>query len=250
MGSRWQGEVATGEAALAAAQALRPDLILMDVHLPGIDGPEATRRILAGPPSPRSPVVVLLSTDDEGEECGWQAAARPAMSPNGRSRHDGSVRSGPRHGQLTWRGPLPGSIASTLALRIVFAEDNYLVREGTAALLAEADGLEVVAVVADLPQLLDAVADRSRRRADRYPDAANAYHRGDPGGPPDPGRPPGGRGGGAVAVCRGGVRLRAAGRRRDRAGLSAQGAYRPGGGAGPGAPGGGQGRFGAGPQGG
>jgi DNA-binding NarL/FixJ family response regulator len=45
-----------------------------------------------------------------------------------------------------------------MALRIVFAEDNYLVREGTAALLAEADGLEVVAVVADLPQLLDAVA--------------------------------------------------------------------------------------------
>jgi DNA-binding NarL/FixJ family response regulator len=45
-----------------------------------------------------------------------------------------------------------------MALRIVFAEDNYLVREGTAALLAEADGLEVVAAVADLPQLLDAVA--------------------------------------------------------------------------------------------
>jgi DNA-binding NarL/FixJ family response regulator len=44
-----------------------------------------------------------------------------------------------------------------MALRIVFAEDNYLVREGTAALLAEADGLEVVATGADLPQLLDAV---------------------------------------------------------------------------------------------
>ena len=45
-----------------------------------------------------------------------------------------------------------------MALRIVFAEDNYLVREGTAALLAEADDIEVVAAVPDLPQLLDAVA--------------------------------------------------------------------------------------------
>jgi DNA-binding NarL/FixJ family response regulator len=45
-----------------------------------------------------------------------------------------------------------------MALRIVFAEDNYLVREGTAALLAEAGELEVVAAVPDLPQLLDAVA--------------------------------------------------------------------------------------------
>jgi DNA-binding NarL/FixJ family response regulator len=45
-----------------------------------------------------------------------------------------------------------------MALRIVFAEDNYLVREGTAALLAEVDDLEVVAAVPDLPQLLEAVA--------------------------------------------------------------------------------------------
>jgi DNA-binding NarL/FixJ family response regulator len=45
-----------------------------------------------------------------------------------------------------------------MALRIVFAEDNYLVREGTAALLAEAGEVQVVAAVSDLPQLLEAVA--------------------------------------------------------------------------------------------
>lgn len=45
-----------------------------------------------------------------------------------------------------------------MALRVVLAEDNYLVREGTAALLAEVDGVEVVAAVPDLPRLLDAVA--------------------------------------------------------------------------------------------
>jgi DNA-binding NarL/FixJ family response regulator len=44
-------------------------------------------------------------------------------------------------------------------MRIVFAEDNYLVREGTAALLETVDGLELVATVGDAEQLLAAVAD-------------------------------------------------------------------------------------------
>jgi DNA-binding NarL/FixJ family response regulator len=44
-----------------------------------------------------------------------------------------------------------------VALRIVFAEDDYLVREGTAALLAEASDIEVVAAVQDLDGLLAAV---------------------------------------------------------------------------------------------
>ena len=44
-----------------------------------------------------------------------------------------------------------------MAVRIVFAEDNYLVREGTAALLAESGSVEIVAVVEDLPSLLAAV---------------------------------------------------------------------------------------------
>ena len=67
------GAVATGEESLAAAEALKPDLILMDINLPGMDGIEATRRLLA---SARPPAVVLLSTYDESElggqarECG------------------------------------------------------------------------------------------------------------------------------------------------------------------------------------
>ncbi|HTE73174.1 MAG TPA: response regulator transcription factor [Actinomycetes bacterium] len=60
------GEVDSGEASLEAAAALAPDLVLMDVHLPGIDGLEATRRLAA---LPVPPVVLLLSTydDDAGE---------------------------------------------------------------------------------------------------------------------------------------------------------------------------------------
>jgi DNA-binding NarL/FixJ family response regulator len=42
-------------------------------------------------------------------------------------------------------------------LRVVFAEDNYLVREGTVALLAHVDGVDVVGTAADLDELLMAV---------------------------------------------------------------------------------------------
>jgi CheY-like chemotaxis protein len=56
------GAVASGEESLDAVAALRPQLVLMDVHLTGIDGIEASRRLTA---APDAPVVVLLSTYDE-----------------------------------------------------------------------------------------------------------------------------------------------------------------------------------------
>jgi DNA-binding NarL/FixJ family response regulator len=43
-------------------------------------------------------------------------------------------------------------------LRLVFAEDNYLVREGVGALLREVDDVELVGTATNLPELLDAVA--------------------------------------------------------------------------------------------
>ena len=46
-----------------------------------------------------------------------------------------------------------------MPLRVVFAEDNYLVREGTAALLADREDLALVATVADRDELLAAVAE-------------------------------------------------------------------------------------------
>ena len=60
------GEVETGEASLDAARQLHPDLVLMDVNLPGISGLEATERILAEQDGTH-PVVVVLSTYEAAE---------------------------------------------------------------------------------------------------------------------------------------------------------------------------------------
>ncbi len=58
------GEAESGEEAVDLAAALAPSLVLMDINLPGINGIEATRRILAAAPTTR---VVLLSTYRESD---------------------------------------------------------------------------------------------------------------------------------------------------------------------------------------
>jgi len=71
------GESETGEDSIERARELNPDLVLMDVNLPGINGLDATRKILED--SGNRVVVLLLSTYEEEEyapraaECGAAA---------------------------------------------------------------------------------------------------------------------------------------------------------------------------------
>jgi DNA-binding NarL/FixJ family response regulator len=69
------GEAATGDAAIAAAADLQPDVVLMDLQMPGIGGVEATRRILFASPHIRV-LVVTMFEDDYSVFTAMRAGAR------------------------------------------------------------------------------------------------------------------------------------------------------------------------------
>ena len=68
------GRAASGSAALEQVAVLNPDLVLMDLAMPGMNGLETTRRIKAQPDAPR---VVIMTLYDVAE---YRAAARAAMA--------------------------------------------------------------------------------------------------------------------------------------------------------------------------
>jgi two-component system, cell cycle response regulator DivK len=67
-------EAESGEQALEAVAQQRPDLILMDIQLPGIDGYEATRRIKADPVLRSIPIFAVTSYALSGAEQKARAA--------------------------------------------------------------------------------------------------------------------------------------------------------------------------------
>ena len=69
------GEAATGEDALAAAATLAPDVVLMDLNLPGIDGVQVTRQLLTEHPHTKVLVLTMLE-DDDSLRAALQAGAR------------------------------------------------------------------------------------------------------------------------------------------------------------------------------
>jgi len=71
-------EAITGEDGLTAAETERPDLILMDIQLPGIDGYETTRRIKANPALSHIPVIAVTSYALSGDDVKALAAGADA----------------------------------------------------------------------------------------------------------------------------------------------------------------------------
>jgi CheY-like chemotaxis protein len=67
-------EAASGAEATAAAEALRPRVVLLDVQLPDFDGFEVARRLVAG----EHPPVIVLTSTREASDYGGRIAASPA----------------------------------------------------------------------------------------------------------------------------------------------------------------------------
>ncbi len=103
----WVGGARSGEEGLRAVEALSPDLVLLDMRMPGMDGLEAAHRITAGHPG----VVVVLVSIDEGSAIG------PAIESSGAAALVRKQELGPKllrrlwelHGRGSSRRRGPGS---------------------------------------------------------------------------------------------------------------------------------------------
>lgn len=77
------GEAVDGIDAVQLASALRPDVIVMDVHMPRLDGVEATRRIKATLPD--ASVIGFSVQQDQGEDGAMREAGSSAFVPKDRA---------------------------------------------------------------------------------------------------------------------------------------------------------------------
>lgn len=92
-GFRWVGDAQSGEEAIEAVGHLHPDLVLLDVRMPGIGGIEAARRIAGEHPET---VVVLISADD-------RAVVEHDVAASGAAELIGKQRFGPAMLRSLWQ---------------------------------------------------------------------------------------------------------------------------------------------------
>jgi len=90
------GEARDGREALAKAEALTPDAVIMDIYMPGMDGIEAARRIRQAVPSVR---IVMLTVSEEDENL-FEALKGGILTTG--ALVIGEYLSGPRKGRAKW----------------------------------------------------------------------------------------------------------------------------------------------------
>jgi DNA-binding NarL/FixJ family response regulator len=108
------GQAATGEEAVALIASTAPDVVLMDLHMPGMGGIEATRRVTAE--HPRVAVLVLtMLDDDQSLRDAVAAGARGYLLKEATPDEIVNAIHAVVAGQAVFGGPMSGRVLSALA---------------------------------------------------------------------------------------------------------------------------------------
>ena len=108
------GEAATGHEAVALATRLLPDVALMDIQMPDLDGIEATRRVIAASPKTRV-LVVTMFEDDESVLAAMRAGARGYVVKGMRSADAIRAIRAVAEGEAIFSPAIAGRLVSLLA---------------------------------------------------------------------------------------------------------------------------------------
>jgi DNA-binding NarL/FixJ family response regulator len=138
------GEVGDGQAALAAAHELRPDLVLMDLRMPVLDGAAATARIVAELPGVRVLVLTTYETDADILRAVEAGATGYLLKDTPREQLVAGVRAAARG-----ESALSPSVASRLVQQMRADTDRLTARE-LEVLAGVARGLSNAAVGREL----------------------------------------------------------------------------------------------------